>query len=287
MLCSVLKMVDFSIFFWSTYFRTIHSDSKDEERKTPNPNVLIELGFAIAYLGWNRIVLLFNTAFGDINKDIPFDLSSQRITPFSCNENIDDQAKMKLESKKLTDTIYTALKSIIDDNPTKAYSNKEFQEAELKLNRDIENLELMFSHFNTDIFQKHIEYLPRVIYEDATFFWEGLKVVLDKNDFNFYDEELSKYSKKLNELLSESFSCSSYYHASTKRDYATFYMPGDVFPNKNLSDAWERIEKVKENLNKVFREFIIYIQKNYLEIDIKDFNQKSFIRYKNFFKKDN
>ena len=34
------------------------------QRPTPNPNVLIELGYAVAVLGWERIIAVFNLAYG-------------------------------------------------------------------------------------------------------------------------------------------------------------------------------------------------------------------------------
>lgn len=51
-------------------------------RKTPNPNVLIELGYAIRALGWDRIILLYNKDFGEI-EELPFDINHRRITSFS------------------------------------------------------------------------------------------------------------------------------------------------------------------------------------------------------------
>jgi len=41
---------------------TINTNATDIQRKTPNPNVLIELGFAISQLGWHRIIMLFLTS---------------------------------------------------------------------------------------------------------------------------------------------------------------------------------------------------------------------------------
>jgi hypothetical protein len=32
---------------------TINSNAPEELRRTPNPNVLFELGFAVAHLGWS------------------------------------------------------------------------------------------------------------------------------------------------------------------------------------------------------------------------------------------
>lgn len=44
---------------------------KAGDRPTPNPNVLIELGYAIGILGWSRIILIFNTAYGNISTEPP------------------------------------------------------------------------------------------------------------------------------------------------------------------------------------------------------------------------
>lgn len=51
-------------------------------RPTPNPNVLIELGYAIKALGWDRIILLYDKDMGEI-EDIPFDINHRRIVSFS------------------------------------------------------------------------------------------------------------------------------------------------------------------------------------------------------------
>ena len=48
----------------------------------PNPNVLIELGYAIKTLGWQKIICLFNTSTGKI-EDLPFDINHNRVTPYN------------------------------------------------------------------------------------------------------------------------------------------------------------------------------------------------------------
>jgi len=47
----------------------------------PNPNVLLELGYAVSVLGWDRIIMVMNTAFGPIT-DLPFDLRGRRVMPY-------------------------------------------------------------------------------------------------------------------------------------------------------------------------------------------------------------
>jgi hypothetical protein len=40
-------------------------NSNSEGRKTPNPNVLLELGYAAKVVGWERIICAFNKDFGE------------------------------------------------------------------------------------------------------------------------------------------------------------------------------------------------------------------------------
>lgn len=46
-------------------------------RPCPNPNVLVELGYAAKAIGWDRIVLVMNTHFGRVEQ-LPFDLRMRR-----------------------------------------------------------------------------------------------------------------------------------------------------------------------------------------------------------------
>src|SRR5262249_25003589 len=55
----------------------INGDEKPK-RPTPNPNVLLELGWAAQRLGWERITSVFNLAYGKV-EDLPFDLKQRRV----------------------------------------------------------------------------------------------------------------------------------------------------------------------------------------------------------------
>jgi len=73
----------------------------DRVRPTPNPNVLIELGYAMKSLGtMDRLVLVMNTAYGGI-KELPFDLRQYRPTTYSLPEDAKDKsaARKELASK--------------------------------------------------------------------------------------------------------------------------------------------------------------------------------------------
>ena len=60
-----------------------YTEDKEKKKKAPNPNVMLELGYAASKLGWDRIVCLCNTDYG---ADYPFDIGHNRITGYSLNE---------------------------------------------------------------------------------------------------------------------------------------------------------------------------------------------------------
>jgi hypothetical protein len=64
-------------------------------RATPNPNVMIELGFALKSLGYERVVLVFNEASGKI-QDLPFDLRMRRLTVYDLAKGGDKPAQRKV-----------------------------------------------------------------------------------------------------------------------------------------------------------------------------------------------
>jgi len=87
-------------------------------RPTPNPNVLIELGYALHALGDERVVLVLNLAFGK-PEELPFDLKMRRILTFGTPEQATDRAtERKLLEAKLNDALRAALASINREPPS-------------------------------------------------------------------------------------------------------------------------------------------------------------------------
>ena len=57
-----------------------YTENKERNKKSPNPNVMMELGYAVKTLGWERVLCICNTDFGE---DYPFDIEHNRITRYS------------------------------------------------------------------------------------------------------------------------------------------------------------------------------------------------------------
>jgi hypothetical protein len=119
-----------------------------KERKTPNPNVLFELGYAISKIGWENVICVFNTAFGK-PEDLPFDLRNKRMMVYQCkNENIFQRRLVNEYKRNLHDQLKSAIKKILSGFD----SNK----------RKPKKLEYPESHRKHDfgIYQKILKLLP-------------------------------------------------------------------------------------------------------------------------------
>ena len=65
-----------------------------EGKKCPNPNVLIELGYAAKALGWSNIILVMNTAYGAVS-ELPFDLRARRTVCYSVSDRDADKTEQR------------------------------------------------------------------------------------------------------------------------------------------------------------------------------------------------
>lgn len=84
-----------------------------EQRPTPNPNVLIELGYAVAKVGWDRIICVMNEAYGGPTK-LPFDLQHRRWPiRYRLTDKQFDPEKFAQIREKLSEEIELAIRTAI------------------------------------------------------------------------------------------------------------------------------------------------------------------------------
>ena len=79
-------------------------------KRTPNPNVLIELGYAQHAIGDDRIVLVCNEAYGAIEA-LPFDIRGRRVVGYKSRPRERDRATAR---NKLSKVLEMRLREIVD-----------------------------------------------------------------------------------------------------------------------------------------------------------------------------
>lgn len=85
-------------------------NSQSSDRKCPNPNVLIELGYAAKTIGWNNIICIFNTEFGKI-EELPFDLRFRRPLAYKIENKTNKSKDRKLFSASIKNAILNIVKN--------------------------------------------------------------------------------------------------------------------------------------------------------------------------------
>lgn len=90
----------------------INHDSN--QRLTPNPNVLIELGYALKALSHHKILMVMNTAFGRPD-DLPFDLRMRRVITY---EALPEEEERSTKRRMLGGMLERGLRTIISGADT-------------------------------------------------------------------------------------------------------------------------------------------------------------------------
>ena len=99
-------------------------------RAISNPNVLIELGYALRAIGHRRIVALFNSAYGSTN-DLPFDLRTRRFPieyrlaeadPKDVRQEVRDQLVKELANALAMASDHAPAEPEIEPDPTPAHA---------------------------------------------------------------------------------------------------------------------------------------------------------------------
>jgi len=101
------------------------TDTIKKGRLTPNPNVLIELGYAMKSLGTERIIMVMNKAFGTVEQ-LPFDIRQKRVLCYDLPAELDTKSEVK---KNFSRTLEHALRLILKE--TKNESPEQVRERQL------------------------------------------------------------------------------------------------------------------------------------------------------------
>ena len=106
---TVLKSIDKCNIFVAdlTIVNKYTKEKKEVDKATPNPNVMYELGYAVKTLGWDNIICVANTNYGQI-EEMPFDINHHSIIRF-CNDDTKNKDSVSVRLVKAIKKTVTAL----------------------------------------------------------------------------------------------------------------------------------------------------------------------------------
>lgn len=89
-------------------YETIDKNGNKKIKYMPNPNVMLELGYATKVVGWENVICILNSEYAS-PEDMPFDIASRRLTPYSLKD------KSKGEVKRfIRDVIQETVENILE-----------------------------------------------------------------------------------------------------------------------------------------------------------------------------
>lgn len=248
---------------------------KTSAKATPNPNVIFELGYAVAHLGWSRVIMLFNESFGKFPDELPFDLDRHRASRYEVKT---PKAGEKADCSGLDNLVVAALDSVIQNDPPRPSAGKAVDPEKIRRQRDIKTLRRVLETIHWPTVQMHVEDAPHLIRSQVFYFWEDFESVVRSPLFHLHDQTVEKLILKIHQLWGQTLSFDQHYIAGRSGNYI-FHNPGDMPLNKDQRQAWDAIVEALRDLHETVGKLLGKIRKRYVEIDLDDTNKVAWLRF--------
>ena len=225
-----------------------------------NPNVCFELGFALAHLGWERVILAYNKNFGSIPHDVPFDFSGNRISQF-------DTSNQNNAVQTMTTALNSAIEYIIKTPEKPNRTDSENQ----KIRKDSDMIKWLLNYLHLPTVQYFIENSPHHFTQDALDVFDAVLSKTNNMLFYIYDNEIQSY---LNDFINEwsaAFGPIGFYEYDFNNE--RYVMLKRVLPYDPKLVA---MKAAKENMTKSLNSLLSEIRSKHDEIDLMEYNKVAF-----------
>jgi hypothetical protein len=245
---------------------TINSSAAGGVRKVANPNVMFELGYAVARLGWERIILLFNEAYGAFPGDVAFDIDRHRASPYTIEETA-SKAQQKQQAAALKDLLVTALRSIVVNNPLRGEEDSQLSPEQRKRAHDLGVLRQLFGSIHLPTLDRQIEDGPQILPYPILQYHAGVASIVESSLFHVYDSALEKLIKRFYRAWTASVSHGAHYGFNRAATAFNFLRPPTGL-STDQREEWKLIVKELGVLKKARDALVRCVRAKYDEIDL-------------------
>jgi len=248
--------------------------AEPDHRPCPNPNVTFELGYAVARLGWERIILLFNEEFGSFPDDLPFDFAQHRAMPFRLNES-----SIKAEKTSVAKNLETAISAIIHDNPKRPDETRGQSKEKIEHERDTAVIKRFIGQMHIPSIDGFLTEMPHMLDDRVLFFWEGLRGTFETSLFHLYDSVLDTAVTEFISGFRQALSFDFEYQQTPNPDRYIFASPGDSPLSENRKTNWDAIEAGLKQMDLAKAKLLDRIRTSYYDIDIEELSSEAWKKY--------
>jgi len=252
-----------------------HTNYAGHVRKYCNSTVAIELGYAIRVLGWDRIIIVFNEAYGTVSDDLPFDARGHRISLYCCQaqsaavgSGSGAGGSVPNATGHLRTILIAALKLIAEKNPTRPEKAEADPAKAITRERDVQQLREVFEWVDLGLMDRFIDELGygRVLYVGEGMY-QRLDAVVASASFHITDPELHELVVRFRKAWGRCFRYFAYMDTTPLGTSAYFKMPGDIPTSPEQYKQFQYTTKQWKPLRSSLDALTNYVRKHYLEID--------------------
>lgn len=124
-------VADVSIINSEHYEKNERDEFVKIQKFSPNPNVLLELGYAAKTISWENIICIVNEDYGNPNQ-MPFDLDHRRLTPYSLKKFGKTKEKRRISNIISNTILNVAEKGIRPKSGMAAYQVGSYYQSTIK-----------------------------------------------------------------------------------------------------------------------------------------------------------
>lgn len=240
---------------------------KDHDgRPCLNPNVGFELGYAAAHVGWDRIILLVNTAVSALT-DLPFDFDRHRVMTYAHSERPSTEQKEKLAA-----SLKVGVEMIFKHNPLRPRDLEDETADQIRRRRDVDNITWALEQVHQPSLDGFLETMPDYLRHDIFWYFESFRGVVDSSLFHISDPKLAKLFRQWLKGWSQALSGGAHFQSTSNPD--VYRWAGDRDPKGEKTKA--RIRKGLIKMETARRAVLAKVREDYVEIAVDATNKAAF-----------
>jgi len=248
---------------------------KDGDRFYPNPNVMLEVGYAGGAIGWNRVVCLYDSEICR-PEELPFDIRHRRANSFSSIAKVEATKAMS----DLEGTLFVAIRAVVQEIGRGDY-DPTLGDADKRRHRDLVLLKDTLSTISPEFIEYYVERgLGTALVYDILFYWHGFEAIVSSTSFRFYDKELEARSRALLLHWGTAIDLGGYLYSPN--GVGGYSLKAEQYWDENYEKMLEQQMSELEETKRSLKSLLDHVHDHYAEIDLKETSRAAYESIKKY-----
>jgi hypothetical protein len=214
-----------------------------------------------------------NKKYGHSPENLPFDVNSQRVSPFDSDQQRQDLDKL----------LVVAIESIISHAPKTPQELRGVTKEKIMHEKDVKSIEQLFSYLHIPTIESFLDELPNVLIYNSFTCWESFDSLIRSNSFKIYDPLINTILKNIHRKWKRIYDLGLPYYEDHGNGVDNIFSKSQYRNSALARKRWNIIQN-HANVCKVdLKNLIDRIQNEYIQVDLNETNKsawKDIIKYR-------